>query len=111
MVKFDFLSQCGGAVLTFNIRRLQRLGNLATNRSNVYAVWITLGKFEVADVPITRRSILREPALVSELGSSTGQIEQKRAFYLIDRSIPVGFSRGHKMNAERTVLGGRVLDD
>lgn len=94
----------------FQYQALQRLGNLATNRSNVYAVWITLGKFQVQRVPITRFN----PdgyMLVNEVGSSTGEIERKRAFYMIDRSIPAGFSRGQNLNAERTVLVERILDD
>ncbi|HUY90004.1 MAG TPA: hypothetical protein VMV10_14810 [Pirellulales bacterium] len=94
----------------FQYQALQRLGNLATNRSNVYAVWITLGKFEVVRVPISPTN----PdgyALFQEVGSSTGETERKRAFYLIDRSIPVGFARGDNLNVERTVLVERILDD
>ena len=94
----------------FQYQALQRLGNLATNRSNVYAVWVTLGKFQVQRVPISPTN----PdgfALVNEVGSSTGEIERKRAFYLIDRSIPVGFKRGENMNVERTILVERILDD
>lgn len=93
----------------FQYQAFQRLGNLVTNRSNVYAVWITLGKFQVQQVPIGPFN----PdgfALVGENGSSTGEIERKRSFYLIDRSIPVGFSRGQNLNVERTVLVERVLD-
>jgi hypothetical protein len=94
----------------FQYQALQRLGNLATNRSNVYSVWITLGKFQVQRVPISRFN----PdgyMLVNEVGSSTGEIERKRAFFMIDRSIPVGFSRGQNLNVERTVLVERILDD
>jgi hypothetical protein len=76
----------------------------------VYAVWITLGKFRVQRVPIS----VTNPdgyQLVEEVGTSTGEIERKRAFYLIDRSIPVGFKRGENLNAERTILVERILDD
>ena len=31
----------------FRYQAIQRLGNLVTTRSNVYAVWITVGYFEV----------------------------------------------------------------
>jgi hypothetical protein len=94
----------------FQYQAYQKLGNLVTNRSNVYALWITLGKFEVQQVPISTRN----PdgyELVQELGTATGEIERQRGFYLIDRSIPVGFSRGQNLNVERTLLIERILDD
>ena len=33
--------------LYFRYQALDRLGNLITTRSNVYAVWITIGYFDV----------------------------------------------------------------
>lgn len=94
----------------FQYQAYQKLGNLVTNRSNVYALWITLGKFEVQQVPISTTN----PdgyQLIQELGTATGEIERQRGFYLIDRSIPVGFSRGQNLNVERTLLIERILDD
>lgn len=77
---------------------LQHIGNLVTTRSNVYAVWVTIGYFKV------------EPdgaggfRLAQELGSTTGEIERHRAFYIIDRSIPVGYQPGVDHNTDDAIL-------
>ena len=39
-----------------------------------------------------------------ELGSDSGDIVRHRAFYIFDRSIPVGFVRGQDINHEKAVL-------
>ena len=48
--------------------------------------------------------------LGQELGTETGQIERHRAFYIIDRSIPVGFQRGEDLNVEDTILLRRFIE-
>ena len=45
-----------------------------------------------------------------ELGSDTGEIERHRAFYIIDRSIPVGFERGFNHNVDRAILLKRFIE-
>jgi hypothetical protein len=94
----------------------QRLANLVTSHSNVYAVWITVGYFEVLPWP----NINGQPQpdafhpdgyqLAAELGSDTGQIKRHRAFYLIDRSIPVGYQRGQSHNVQNTILLRRIIE-
>ncbi|MCD4727116.1 MAG: hypothetical protein K8R46_05620 [Pirellulales bacterium] len=93
----------------FRYQGIQRLGNLVTTRSNVYAVWITVGYFEVtAGTP--------DPVhpdgywLGRELGMDTGEIERHRAFYIFDRSIPVGFQRGQDLNVEKAILVDRYIE-
>jgi hypothetical protein len=86
-----------------------RLGNLVTTRSNVYAVWITVGFFEVepaADLAVHPDGYRLGP----ELGSDRGDMRRHRAFYVFDRSIPVGFRRGEDLNVEDAVLLRRFIE-
>ncbi|MDW8080102.1 MAG: hypothetical protein RMJ16_14580, partial [Thermoguttaceae bacterium] len=110
----------------FRYRYLMRLGNLVTCRSNVYAVWITVGYFEVfpADqnnIPLAIQQINTSPndirefypdgwVLGPELGSDTGEIKRHRMFFIIDRSIPVAFERGRNHNVDRAILVKRFIE-
>jgi hypothetical protein len=87
----------------------ERLGAVTTQRSNVYAGWITMGRFAVDRVAVD----LAHPdglRLVRELGSDTGDIHRRRAFFLIDRSIPVAFQRGENLNVDKCILLHRVIE-
>jgi hypothetical protein len=108
----------------FTYQGLERLTSKLTTRSNVYAVWITVGYFEVtpwygisaSGAPNTAGPQVFDTAhpdgyqLGEELGSDTGQVERHRAFYIIDRSIPVGFQRGYDNNANKAVLLKRFIE-
>ena len=116
----------------FAYHTLERLGNLTTTRSNVYAVWVTVGYFEVEPVanmgPIYESRYSLSPVqaqtwvqtinpyhpdgfmLGQELGWDTGDVKRHRAFYVIDRSIPVGFERGKDLNAQKTILLKRFIE-
>ena len=48
--------------------------------------------------------------LLAFLGSLTGEIERHRAFYLIDRSIPVAFEPGENHNVDRAILIRRFIE-
>ena len=67
-----------------------RLANIATCRSNVFAVWITL---ELVDPDIRSGS----PSL-------------HRLFAIVDRSVPAGFALGQDLNARDTVRLLRYLE-
>ncbi len=67
-----------------------RLGNVATIRSNVFAVWVTL---RVRDT--------------SAAGPSP---VYRRMFAIVDRSVPVGFNKGENLNARDTIRLQRFLD-
>ena len=84
----------------FRYQGFQKLGNLVTTRSNVYAVWITVGYFEVD----------KEGKLGQELGLDRGEVRRHRAFYIIDRSIPVAFERGQDHNVEKCILLRRFIE-
>ena len=45
-----------------------------------------------------------------ELGMDTGEIERHRAFYIFDRTIPVGFQRGQDLNVEKAILVSRFIE-
>lgn len=95
----------------FQIANLQRLSNLLTTRSNVYAVWITVGYFEVT--PWQPGIDTAHPdgyQLGAEIGSDSGEITRHRAFYIYDRSIPVGFEPGRDHNIDEGVLLKRFIE-
>lgn len=90
----------------FRYQAYQKLGNLLTTRSNVYAVWITVGYFEVTPhaPDFAQLNYLDGFELGRELGVDTGEVKRHRAFYIIDRTIPVAFERGQDHNVEKTIL-------
>ncbi len=93
----------------FRYQGLSRLGNLVTTRSNVYSIWITVGYFEV--IPQAVDALHPDGyQLGQELGSDTGEIERHRSFYIIDRSLPVGFIRGEDWNAEKAIILNRYIE-
>jgi hypothetical protein len=99
----------------FRYQNLHRLGNMITTRSNVYAIWITVGYFEM------------EPNLVGgsvqfdayhpeglrvgqEIGIDTGEVQRHRAFFMVDRTIPVAFQPGQNHNVDRCVILRRYIE-
>jgi hypothetical protein len=103
----------------FAYEEFRRLDNLVTTRSNVYAVWLTMGYFEVtpAPAPTNPTEVTDYPAkypdgwqLGAEMGADTGDIQRHRAFYIYDRSIPVGFERGENHNVDRGILVQRYIE-
>ncbi len=99
----------------FRYQGIKRLGNLVTSRSNVYAIWITVGYFEVEPSPAagTPEGLTVHPdgyQLGKELGSDEGLVHRHRAFYMIDRSIPVAYEPGENHNVDRAVLLRRFIE-
>ncbi|MDZ4818574.1 MAG: hypothetical protein SGJ20_06330, partial [Planctomycetota bacterium] len=93
----------------FRYQGIERISNLVTTRSNVYAVWVTVGFFEVTPGVIDEG----HPdgyRLGAELGSDTGEVKRHRGFYLLDRSIPVGFDRGQNLNVDRAIMLKRFIE-
>lgn len=82
-----------------NYQRMMRLPNLVTNQSNVFAVWVTVGLFEYDDVE----------GIGAEYIGPSGRPERTKSFYIIDRSIPVGFAPGKSFNSDKTVLLRRKI--
>jgi hypothetical protein len=103
----------------FRYQALQKLGNTFTTHSNVFAVWMTIGYFEVEDnfqtVSGTNTNVVNAAhpdglRLGQEIGADTGEIVRPRAFYIIDRSVPVGHMPGQKLNSENCVLLRRMIE-
>jgi hypothetical protein len=93
----------------FQYQAQQRLGNLVTNRSNVYATWVTVGYFEA--LPVLPSAANPDGfQLGQEKGTDTGTIERHRAFYMFDRSIPMGFQRGEDLNVQNGILVERMIE-
>ena len=118
---------------------MQRLSGLTTTRSNVFAVWVTVGYFEVercnpgVNMPqhdpdgnaITLANLIDSNykwyqyyqaiypdgyTYGKELGSDFGETERHRGFSIIDRSVPVDFRRGNSSNYKNSILLQRVID-
>ena len=74
----------------FNYATANRIANVATIRSHVFAVWITLK---------TTDTSAGAPAETYD-----------RLFAIVDRSIPVGFSKGANLNVRDTIRLQRFLE-
>ena len=77
-----------------------KLANLATDQSHVFAVRVTIGYFEFD--PST--------GLGAEYGLDEGKARRHRAFYVIDRSVPVAYQEGQDLNTENCILVRRIIE-
>jgi hypothetical protein len=108
----------------FRFNALARALANTTHRSEGYAVWVTMGLFEVEAVregPSNPDAYLWDPdgaikrypdgyRLVREYGSDTGDVTRHRGFYILDRSIPVGYERGKDHNVDDCIVIERFLE-
>jgi hypothetical protein len=99
----------------FAYEPLMRAAANTTVRSEVYAIWVTMGFFEVTSAPKYEGfggSFSRYPdgyKLLREYGSLHGDIRRHRAFYIFDRSLPVGYSAGSDLNVDQGILVERLV--
>lgn len=84
----------------------QRLGNLVTGRSSLFAIWISVGYFETD----AQGSLINQTQGGREITDGNGNPIRHRGFFLVDRSIPVAFEPGQNHNVDRTVLIRRYMD-
>ncbi len=82
---------------------------MSTTRSSVFAVWVTVGYFELIPTAV---DVVHPDGyqLGREMGLDTGQVERHRAFYIMDRSIPVGFEPGENHNVEEAIRLQRYIE-
>ena len=101
----------------FRFEPFIRAASNATSRSEMYAIWVTVGLFEVESVGGTgvefNNSTVQYPdgyKLLREYGSTAGEVTRRRGFYLFDRSIPVGFESGADHNIQDAILVERFVE-
>ena len=101
----------------FQYKDLIKVGNSVTSQSNVYAVWITIGYFEMEpNVGPAGELFFVDAAhpdgytLGIEMGSDIGSVTRHRSFYIVDRSIPVAFEPGVNHNVDDAVLVRRHIE-
>ncbi len=80
----------------FRTEMMSKVMNLSTVRTHQYAVWVTVGFFEVLR-PGNKQMATIDPTRVpdilgAELGLSAGTNVRYRAFAIIDRSLATGFN-------------------
>ena len=69
---------------------LQKVMNLTTVRTHQFAVWITVGFFEVTHVGTPELGL--PDILGAELDAASGRKERYRSFFVIDRTKAGGFN-------------------
>ena len=79
----------------FRYLTANRLANVATTRSHVFAVWVTIGFFD--------------PDTDQELGTDTGDVQRHRGFFIFDRSIPVAYETGKDHNVRDAIVLRRII--
>ena len=93
-----------GTSLPFNAfvtnQAVSRLANLTTDQSNVFAVRVTIGYFEYDAAT----------GLGAEYGLEEGKARRHRAFYVIDRSVPVAYQEGQDLNTYNCILIRRIIE-
>jgi len=90
---------------SFNNELRQKLGAVATERSSVFAIWITTGYFQVDEFGRLGNEIGAETAI-----AEGGGVRRNRAFYVIDRSIPVAFEPGATHNVDNIILTKTIIE-
>jgi hypothetical protein len=78
---------------SFRYQTMNQLSGVVTVRSNVFAVWVTIGYFSDAAGTIEMTPV-----------------ERNRGFYIFDRSIPVAYERGRDHNVRDGLLLRRIIE-
>jgi hypothetical protein len=100
----------------FRYQGYQKIGSVFSTTSNVFAVWMTIGYFEVEDnldgtgAKIVDAAHPEGLRLGQEIGADSGEITRHRSFYILDRSIPVGYIPGQKHNTDDCILLRRQIE-
>jgi hypothetical protein len=90
--------QAGTAFFKNELR--QRMSGMVTTKSSVFSIWITIGYFHVDEFG----------RVGAEIGADESNVNRDRAFYMIDRSIPVAFEPGKNHNVDQTILLRSIIE-
>jgi len=106
---------------------LMRANANTTTRSEVYAIYLTVGLFEVEKVPAepvvpdfvdlpgspsVAEGVQRYPdgwKLTREYGSQSGSVQRHKAFFIFDRSRPIAYETGSDHNVDDAILIERYI--
>jgi hypothetical protein len=94
----------------FRNQPLGKVANMLTTNSNTFAVWMTVGYFEVTENPGGIDIAHPDGKQLGQEMQFDGAIRRPRAFFLIDRTIPVGFEPGKSLNTDKCVLQRRYIE-
>jgi hypothetical protein len=87
---------------------IQKMANLTTPRTHQFAVWVTIGFFEV--VRPGDRAQLVPDELGPELGSASGNMARHRMFFILDRSRATGYDPRNPGQYRDVVLWSRRIE-
>ncbi len=102
----------------FRTEWLQRVMNLTTVRTHQYAVWITVGFFEITRAGNPQMAFSTNPleVLLStdilglELNLSSGRSVRHRGFFLVDRTKAIGFNPTLTGNFRDCVVYRQIIE-
>lgn len=105
----------------FAFEPMIRAASNTTVRSEVYAIWVTMGFFEVEAVSSSDsdqaafvgsgfRKFPDGYRLLREYGTQSGDVSRHRGFFIFDRSIPVGYVPGDNVNVADGILVERLVE-
>lgn len=92
----------------YRTQMLQKVMNLTTVRTHQFAVWITVGFFEV--IRPGNPSLGQADLLGPEIGLLGGSPERYRSFFVIDRTRAVGFNPLNPIDFRSVVTYRRTIE-
>ncbi|MDX2037390.1 MAG: hypothetical protein SFX72_12125 [Isosphaeraceae bacterium] len=92
----------------FRTEWLQKVMNLTTVRTHQFAVWITIGFFEVTETGAA--SLAAPDKLGAELSLAAGRSLRYRSFFILDRTRAVGFNASNPIDFHDVVTYRRRIE-
>jgi hypothetical protein len=98
----------------WRLEMMQRVMNLTTPRTHQYAVWITVGFFEIIRQGDPGMQLLLDPRLAfdimgPEVGAVTGKNVRYRGFFLVDRTKITSFNPGNTGSFRSAVVYRKTI--
>jgi hypothetical protein len=98
----------------WRLEMMQRVMNLTTPRTHQYAVWITVGFFEIIrqgdpTMMLANNPLLAYDIIGPEVGAVTGKSIRYRGFFLVDRTKLTGFNPASTGSFRSAVVYRKVI--